>query len=184
MMHPARRQILLRWAVYLLALLSPLVWWWTAAGALVPAVAPPQAPDLGLPALADEQVVARCVATLERVRREQAAGRLPGPVRASLRLLREPRGRALDFDDLNLEQILAYKWQKTERLPHLSLVFFSGTNRMAVIDGKVVRQGSRLWDGSRVLRIERNAVVLGGRGRIRRIPWHDPRQVRLSRSGS
>ena len=111
-------------------------------------------------------------------------GKPPGPVRASSQLLAEPRNNSLDLEGLNLEQILSVKWEETERLPHLSLVFFSGANRMAVIDGKVVRQGSRLPDGSRVLGIERTGVLVARNGKVRRLVWHSPRQVRLSREGS
>ncbi len=183
-MHPARRQIVIRWAVCLLALLSPLAWWWLESRSPRPVIALPDSPNLGLPAESDEQAVARCVAALERMRQEQAAGSRPGPVRASSQLLAEPRNNSLDLEGLNLEQILSVKWEETERLPHLSLVFFSGANRMAVIDGKVVRQGSRLPDGSRVLGIERTGVLVARNGKVRRLVWHSPRQVRLSREGS
>lgn len=182
-MHPARRQIAFRWTAYALALLSPLAWWWGMRGEFPPCAAPPL-PELHVPEAADELAVARCLAALKRVPGQRAEAKRPGAVRPTPRLLGEPRGALTHLDTLNLEQVLAYEWERDERMPHLSLVFFSGANRMAVIDGKVVREGSRLADGRRVLRIERNAVLLGGRGAVRRIPWKAPGEVRLSRSGS
>lgn len=178
-MHPVRREIALRWGLYTLALLSPVVFWWTSRNVAAPVAQLPAAPKVALPKEDDERMVARCVAAMARTSTTPVAA-----VRATGKLLQEPSSNALDFKGLSLEQILSDKWNTTERIPHLSLVFFSGANRMAVLNGKVVRRGSRLRDGSRVLRIERHAVLVVRNGKVLRVPWHKPGLVRLSGSGS
>ncbi len=173
-MHSARRQIAMRWGAYLLALLSPALFFFTAGNEPQPVPPLSESAQIVLPTQADENALARCVAVLE------------GPPRAgdkaSNRVLQEPRNRYLDIEGQSLEQVLSYEWEKKQPLPHLSLVFVSGTDRMAILDGRVVRQGSRLQDGSRVLRIERNGVFVRTQGTVRRIPWQPPEGVLLSRS--